>query len=230
MLTHRAHIFADPRVRKILFVPAVAMLALLLFSNNSSAQTMSFSVYADYSASQYGEENFKVWGFTSAEDHSTGCTHSNYSLETRLYSPSNRQSSSTQPGMSSSTNLAFNNDEGNYTIVGFGSYQCACAPGSSPHYGSSFPYFSAAIAQTHYKNCIPAPNNGCYCNQLDCTAGTAPTCGIGTPTFSVRVGDCWNRMVARWLRLVDLYDGDWICVPPGIAIKSNNQGGPGACN
>ena len=87
-------------------------------------------------------------------DGSSGCSHCNHSSTVTLRSPSNRSASSTSTGLSSSTNLAFSSEEGNYVISTTTYYNCSCQYGARVSFGggSVWPIgtFRAVFKKNHY--------------------------------------------------------------------------------
>jgi hypothetical protein len=111
---------------KSLHIVLSAILAVLASAVPGLSQStgMSFSVYNDASGSW--TNGGTITAYSSVEDLSWGCSHSSYSTTTRLISPSGRQSGSTVSGLSASTSLALNGEEGDWQIVTQGSYHCSC--------------------------------------------------------------------------------------------------------
>jgi hypothetical protein len=121
---------------------AIILAACCAFAQGAAAQTMSFSTYSDAAANSSGVIN--MW--TTVVDSSSGCSHGNYLTTARVVSPSNRTSSSSSSGLSSSTNLSIDDEWGDYSLVTTGTYQCSCMFNSTISFGA--PAVTAAASET----------------------------------------------------------------------------------
>lgn len=83
--------------------------------------TMSFSVYT---TSSLGSANLTA--YTSVIDHSSGCTHANYTTGITLISPSGRQAQGSSSGLQASATISLGSECGTYTAVTRGTYNCSC--------------------------------------------------------------------------------------------------------
>lgn len=108
--------------RHVVMAVAVAIASLVL-ARDGFAQTMNFSVYTD--GFETGDGLYLDSDATVIDD-STGCTHSGYYTSTRITSPSGRYSQTQEPGLSSSTSLAIDDEFGDYTLDTEGTYVCSC--------------------------------------------------------------------------------------------------------
>lgn len=183
----------DSHVRsRTVFLVALVIGAVPAITSPASAQSMSFSVYQDAALSNA----FLVHGYVTVQDNSWGCTHGNYSTTANIYSPTGRNNPGTSGGLYSNTTLSMNGEEGNYTVVGLGSYSCSCSQFGVPgRFGGSRSY-GVGLAQTYYQGCYQTGSNSCYCPYLACVDGSAPRCGIGTATLTVSA--CTNFMGAKY--------------------------------
>jgi hypothetical protein len=98
------------------------------------AQTMSFSVYTDGWESDDG--NY-IDSSASVIDDSSGCNHINYMTQTRIISPSGRDSIGQSSGLSASNSLAIDDEFGDYTLVTTGTYACSCIMYNTAGFGGS---------------------------------------------------------------------------------------------
>jgi hypothetical protein len=82
---------------------------------------MRFSVYTGGSVS-----NGVVYANSSFIDNSTGCSHSNYSIQTTISSPSGRVATASAGGSQVSTHLDVSGEFGHYRIVTTERLYCSC--------------------------------------------------------------------------------------------------------
>lgn len=109
---------ASKRLRS--FVP---MLAILIAPAAAAAQSMSYSVYTDAWA---GSDAWTVYGYSELDDFS-GC--GSMSLQsTEIYTPTRWTSAS-----GSTAALSFDDDEGDWTVLGRFQISCNCAPYGGNH-------------------------------------------------------------------------------------------------
>ena len=203
-------------------IVVMAVVGLLAHADAGYTQTMSISVYNDSAPSGEGEgeDEYTVYGYSTVQDNSSGCTHGGYYTTTHLTSPSSRHNSTGASGLASTTTLDFAGEEGTWSVATSGSYQCSCIKGGTAGFGGSA-QFGVAIAQTHYTGCTGVASL-CGCPVIACTEGTFPTCGQGPISGAVKVGPCTNRMFARFARFI--WDEDWVC-SPGLLRSATGQSG-----
>ncbi len=110
----------------------IALLAFGLSLRPCMGQGMSFSVYTDVTL-HWDLGSFYV--VSTAYDNSWGCTHSSYTSQIWVYSPSGRYVTSQTTGMVVTATMPILNEFGTYGIARNGSYFCSCI-GSIGWYGS----------------------------------------------------------------------------------------------
>jgi hypothetical protein len=164
---------------------ALIVLAVIGFASTASAQEMSISEYHDIFS-----DGDTVFGYLDWVDNSTGCNHSNYTLQTDLSGPTGYSSSG-----GNSAALSF--EEGDYTVDGELSFYCDCYQDAVYVYGSSLTWH-LSIKQTYYTNVETIPL-GCWYYSTACSSGT-PSCtaGVGFALFPPSVY-CPNYAKALWV-------------------------------
>lgn len=108
---------------------------------------MSFSVYTGS-----GVAGDSVYVNSTVIDNSQGCSHSGYLTTSRIVSPTNRTSSSTSSGLSASTSLAINGEDGDYQTSTIGIYDCTCLDGPGGYNGGgpiNVKAFTAVFQKDH---------------------------------------------------------------------------------
>lgn len=157
-------------IQRLLSTAALAW--TLLFAAPLTAQVMSFSVYTDAYATN---NNDTIVTYTSVSDNSTGCSHSNYVTHAQIYSPSGRNSSAQGGSLYATTSIAFNGEEGTYSIAGYGTYYCQCSFQNFGFGGGQ--NITLSLRTSIFTNPSEA-FYGCYYGSLACSSGSA-TCGSG---------------------------------------------------
>jgi hypothetical protein len=197
------------------FSVGVIIAVLVCGWSTPAAASMNYSTYEDV----WGGDPELVYGYAELDDLG-GCAQYANSQTTYLMSPTRTVSASGQ--YSSSASMAYDAEEGNWSVVGNFSVQCNCAPFGGSHTfivgGSDNWYLSHKT--TFYKWPTPAPPLCLYATTA-CSSGT-PTCVDGTG-FNFSVG-CPDYLQAFWL--VATKGSTNKCL---IAV-SFPAGGPGHCS
>lgn len=202
--------------RRVPLVLVLTLVVLCSFARPSMAQ-MSYSAFTDMWG---GSDASTVFGYAEMDD-LAGCQSGGQTVSTDLISPTRY---ATAP--SSSVGMAFDNEEGNWDVVGHFSVNCNCSPSGGGH---TFTMAKAetwylSFKQTYYGN---GERSGIMCTHttLACSSGT-PTCAWGVsfalyPTSVVCPEFAW----AIWLTAQKVGVGTTLC----LWSVSGAAGGPGKC-
>jgi hypothetical protein len=94
-------------------VAALGVALVLASPRPARAQTMSFSIYNDASASSAGT----ITSWSTVVDNSSCYSHSNYMTRLTIWSPTGRSSTQQSSGLYSSTQISIGSDFGEYTMA-----------------------------------------------------------------------------------------------------------------
>jgi hypothetical protein len=166
-----------------------AALATMVIGMVASAQPglcqMSFSAYNDASANGAGV--ISLW--STVEDSSSGCSHSNYLTTARIISPNGRQASGTSGGLQAGTSLAINDEFGQYSLVTTASYYCSCSQ-QNAGFGNSQPApADTGTSYVHY-TLTGSYDDPCTCGLKHCSYTRCTSEYCGSLTFEKVQASC----------------------------------------
>jgi hypothetical protein len=193
----------------------------LLSANTVYAQMGSYSIYNDGAVGMDGG-NHAFFGWGSIDDTPPqGCDHINYNTTTTVQSPS-RSNSALSGGMSSSSWMTVDGEEG-YWNVGTEAYVfCTCA-GTDINMDRVWKWFNwdLRIRITGYNNCTEAFAPLHTYRNVYCDIGTSATCN-DTP-FQDPIGPYCSIDVTVAFLYYKHGSGPWTC-SQGASILTRDTG------